>query len=400
MRTFPFKQPSGAERGRDRWTSPPRGLRRRARSRRGATAVLGMVLTTALVVLMAFSLDMGYIGVARSELKRSADAAAIAGCWELYDGLVAKNSSAALEAAVAETASEIAWLNPIGDQSPTLSLSDNGVQLGHYDAATPGLFDTSDPTRFNAVRVHLRKNASVNGEVPLFFGKLTGRDGQSLQTVATAAMLQTISGFRSPPNAASNLQLLPFALDLETWEAVLAEATEDVWSFSNGQVVPGSDGHFECNLFPQGTGSPGNRGTVDIGPSNNSTADLVRQIIHGISASDFAALGKPLEFDENGELTLNGNTGISAAVKDPLAQIVGQTRIIPIFSKVEGNGNTAMYTIVRFEGVRILGVKLTGPMKKKHLTVQPAPMVARNSIVATPGTVSSSYLYSPVMLVQ
>lgn len=400
MRTSPFTQPSGAARRRDRWTSPSRGLRRGARSRRGATAVLGLVLTTALVVLMAFSLDMGYIGVSRSELKRSADAAAIAGCWELYDGLVARQSSAAMEAAVAETASEIAWSNPIGNQSPTLSLSDHGVQLGYYNAAAPGVFDTSDPSRFNAVRVHLRKNASVNGEVPLFFGKLTGRDGQSLQTVATAAMLQTISGFRAPPNGAPNLQLLPFALDQETWHAVLAGETQDQWGYSNGNTVRGADGYWECNLFPQGTGSAGNRGTVDIGHSSNSTSDLVRQILYGISASDLDALGKDLEFDADGKLTLEGNTGISAAMKDPLEQIIGETRCIPIFTDVVFDGNRAVYTIVEFAGVRILDVKLTGAMERKHVTVQPAFVIARNAIVTTPGTAHSSYVFAPVMLVE
>ncbi len=94
-------------------------------------------------------------------------------------------------------------------------------------------------------------------------------------------------------------------------------------------------------MFPQGTGSPGNRGTVDIGSSNNSTADIARQIVHGISPSDFAQLGGKLEFDDSGKLYLNGDTGISAGVKDELASIMGQPRIIPIFSTVSGNGNNA-----------------------------------------------------------
>ena len=42
-----------------------------------------------------------------------------------------------------------------------------------------------------------------------------------------------------------------------------------------------------------------------------------------------------------GKLYLNGDTGISAGVKDELASIKGQPRIIPIFSTVSGNGNNA-----------------------------------------------------------
>ena len=55
-----------------------------------------------------------------------------------------------------------------------------------------------------------------------------------------------------------------------------------------------------------------------------------------------------------------GDTGISAGVKDELASIIGQTRIIPVFSSVSGNGNNATYVIVRWVGVRVMAVKLTG----------------------------------------
>lgn len=155
----------------------------------------------------------------------------------------------------------------------------------------------------------------------------------------------------------------------------------------------------ECNLYPQGTGSPGNRGTVDIGSANNSTNDLSRQIVHGISKQDMLDLNQPLVLDANGELLLNGDTGISAGVKDELASIIGQTRVIPIFREVNGNGNNAYYTIVKFAGVRILEVKLTGRMSGKKVIIEPAPMIVRNVRVSTEGESHSDYVYTPVMLV-
>ena len=48
-----------------------------------------------------------------------------------------------------------------------------------------------------------------------------------------------------------------------------------------------------------------------------------------------------MEFDANGKLYLNGDTGISAGVKDELASIIGKPRIIPVFESVSGNGNNA-----------------------------------------------------------
>ncbi len=111
------------------------------------------------------------------------------------------------------------------------------------------------------------------------------------------------------------------------------------------------------------------------------------------------ALGKPLEFDANGKLTLNGDTGISAGVKDDLAAIIGQTRIIPIFESVSGNGNNAMYTIVQWAGVRILDVKLTGSMSSKKLIVQPAHVFSKWA-KPTAEENTSWYVYSPAWIVR
>ncbi len=194
-----------------------------------------------------------------------------------------------------------------------------------------------------------------------------------MQCTSTSVMAQSIKGFALPAGSAQKIAILPFALDLQTWNQAFENCSKDDYCYdeSTQRVVTGSDGKPEVNLYPQGTGSPGNRGTVDIGGANNSTADLARQIVDGISEADLNELGKPLVFDDEGQLTLNGDTGISAGVKDELASIIGQTRVIPIFSSVTGNGNNAKYRIVKWAGVRILDVKLTGPMSKKMVMVQP-----------------------------
>jgi hypothetical protein len=96
---------------------------------------------------------------------------------------------------------------------------------------------------------------------------------------------------------------------------------------------------------------------------------------------------------------LNGDTGISAGVKDDLASIIGETRVIPLFESVAGNGNNAQYTIVRWVGVRVLDVGLTGKMSSKRLIVQPANVVIRGGIPAE-GTQKSEYVYSPAWLVR
>ena len=73
--------------------------------------------------------------------------------------------------------------------------------------------------------------------------------------------------------------------------------------------------------------------------------------------------------------------------------------MIPIFSTVSGNGNNAQYTIVKWQGIRIVNVKLTGSMSQKNVMIQVCPFVTKGAIQSST-TVASSYVYSPVALVK
>jgi hypothetical protein len=194
---------------------------------------------------------------------------------------------------------------------------------------------------------------------------------------------------------------LPFALDQQTWQNLINNSGTDKyrWNAQTGEVELGSDGWVEVNLFPQGAGSPGNRGTVDIGSGNNSTADLARQILDGISPADLAYHGGALQMGPDGKLVLNGDTGITAGVKDELLEIIGEPRVIPIFETVSGNGNNAMYTIVKWQGIRVVAVKLSGSMSQKYVMIQVAPILVSGAI-QSPTSGTSNYVFSPVALVR
>ncbi len=86
-------------------------------------------------------------------------------------------------------------------------------------------------------------------------------------------------------------------------------------------------------------------------------------------------------------------------MKDELAAVIGEPRVIPFFSQVTGAGNNAEYAIVQFAGVRITDVKLTGKMSDKHVTIQPANLVVNGGIPAS-GDVTSRFIDSPVWLVR
>lgn len=374
-----------------------------ARDRRGAALVLAVILIFSLFGMLAFSIDSGFLAGAKAEMRRSADAASLAGCWQVYDRLDAGKSLSGDISDVYQAASKMASANDICNASPTVSSSSSAgdVKFGYLSSPSAAQISSDNTLPFFGVRVKVQRTADKNGEIPFFFGRIFGDVGRGMTTSATAVMAKQIKGFQLDGGSSSTLDMLPFALDEVTWNQLMAGNASDSFSFDpqTGAVRSGSDGVQEVNLYPQGTGSPGNRGTVDIGGANNSTSDIARQIVHGISSGDLAALGKPLTLD-NGALTLNGDTGISAGVKDELASIIGKKRIIPIFSSVSGNGNNATYTITKWVGVRVLNVQLTGKMSSKAVVVQPAPMISQNAIISTSGGSFSEFVLSPAFLAQ
>ncbi len=377
------------------------------RCRRGNIVVLTAFMMIFLMAVLALAIDLGYLVTAKNELQRSADAAALAGAWELIDETAPAGpvSVAALTGAATNVAGEYAAYNRVTSEAPALSATDTeiGYIADPLNPASP-LVATS-AFKPNALRVKVQKTSLQNGEVPLFFARALGRLSAACEAEATAALINNFGGFRMP-SGGGNLELLPFALDVDTWNNLMAGGGVDQFSYNaeTGTVSSGSDNVREVNLYPQGTGSPGNRGTVDIGGSNNSTTDIKRQILEGISPADMADpamahFNGELKFDSRGELELNGDTGISAGVKEELVSIIGQPRIIPIFSTVAGPGNNAQYTIVKFAGVRLLDVQLTGSMSSKKVIIQPANIKVRGGIPSsTPGT--SYFIYSPVWLVR
>jgi hypothetical protein len=341
--------------------------------------------------------------LARGELQRSADAAAIAAAWELVDedSLSGNADEALLAIKARDTATQFAGLNPVLRGNPSLGTDD--VVVGHLtDPTNPsGSLDSSGLLLPNAVQVRVRRTSSQNGEVPFFLAKILGVDSMATQAQATAMLITSFRGFQAPSDG-SNLEIMPFALDQQTWNAMLMEGVGQdrfTWDPEEKEVFAGPDGILEINLYPHGTGPPGNRGTVDIGGNSNSTDDIARQIIHGISQQDMEYHGGKLELDSNGEMELNGDTGISAGIKDELTTIIGKKRIVPVFKQVAGPGNNAQYTIVQFAGVRIMEVRLTGADSRKRVMIQPANVVAKGGIPSDQAS-TCHFVYSPVWLVR
>jgi len=142
-------------------------LRRpRRQKRRGAMVILVVLVIVLLLVGALFSIDVAYMHMVRAELRTATDAAARAGADELSRS---QDPDKAIEKAI-----EIASKNQVAGHG--LSLSPEDIELGSHEFVDGRIKFVSGGDSLNAVRVTgSRLGNSLDGSVPLFFGKIFGR---------------------------------------------------------------------------------------------------------------------------------------------------------------------------------------------------------------------------------
>ena len=254
-----------------------------SRHRRGAIMVLAALLMTALVGLMAFSVDYGYLLKVRTDLQRSADASALAAVQDLIrkpDGTQDLNKAR-------ETARAYVRDN-LADSSFQVATAD--IEIGRYDPQTiytnltllnTGTFDT--------VRVTLRRDGATNPNVPLFFARLLGTQTATVTARATAILQK--GEYMGP-----GVEILPFATPMDLWNSL---SPGDEWTaYGDGKLKDGS-----------GNDVPGNWGTCDIGDTNNSSSELNDQILNGLRQADLDALRRMAEFRKPTTSTVRSRCG-------------------------------------------------------------------------------------------
>lgn len=133
--------------------------------RRGAVLVLTAFLLIALTAMVAFSIDVGYIVLVRTQLQAAADASALSAATRLS---VTTN--------VYPAAQELAALNKANNKPVNLQPQD--VEIGFWNAATRKFTAGSSG---NAVRVTTRA-----AEAPLFFGRIFGKNSFQAEASAVA----------------------------------------------------------------------------------------------------------------------------------------------------------------------------------------------------------------------
>jgi len=366
--------------------------------------VFAALLLVGLMTICALTVDVGYLCVARAELQRTADAAALAGVSVMQD--MADLNSTPNPASVASTSRTVAcqysaW-NPCRSVTVVLPRNDanaasGDLVLGHYHSTT-GTFDPQD-TKYNSAYVRVRRDSVQNGPVSLFVAPVFGYRSVEMSMDAAAYMETDVRGFQIDAGDQATCKLLPFTLQIDLWEARRTNGIDEfAYQAASRTVSRWPDGVFEIDIYP-GKVAPGNFGTIDIGNENNATTDISRQIRYGPNADDLSFFPNHIvQLGEDGILTLNGETGISAAIKDDLAAIIGQPRILPLHATMRGNGDTAYFDIVAFVGVTILDVKLTGAMNSKYVKIQPCYTVDGTAIGGGCDGTTSRFVRTPPRL--
>lgn len=318
--------------------------------RRGAIAVLSAVMMVLLLGLVALAVDYGLIVKVRSDLQRAADAAALAAVQDLVPAADGTQDLAAARATVQTYATS-------NLEEPSFQVAGGDIEIGRFEPATVYSAVTLDNSGIlDAVRVTLRRDGTTNPRVGLFFGRVLGQKEAGVMATGTAVLQKAM---RLEPGA----PVLPFSMHRDAWNG------HEVWSiYGDGKLKDANRDSI-----------PGNWGTLDIGPSNNSTSDLSDQILDGLSRDDLAALyaedriPQSKYIDATEPLWLNGDPGLSSGMQSAVQAIHGEERIVPIYDGLGGelHGADVAFHIVGWGVVTVVDSHWGGS-KKTHVKIKKA----------------------------
>ncbi len=376
---------------------------------RGSVLVLVAVSLTMMLVMLAFAFDYGWIILTKSELQSAADSAALAGAAQLMDEDemlgISNFDNDLIEAR--DSAEEYAQLNEAANVYLSLdrndeNVIDGGVVVGYiedpFDIESP--MQTESIETYNSVEVVAERSDTLNGPLGLFLGGITGVNELNLRVRSTATLDDRVVGFGIASNWPKRLGILPFSLHIDRWNEAFATAYESnsVLPMDPSGPVIGAMGiplflHWMAGptvvtfptvkMYPYKEDTPGNFGTIDIGSADNSASVLKDQIENGASSDDMALICglKLTDEDEDGIFTkwFNGDTGMSATLKESIVKIYGQPRILPLHRQMIYNGNNAMFEVCQYVGVKVVSMKMTGAEANRYIEVQPYQCVVREA---------------------
>lgn len=214
---------------------------RTERDRKGAVIVLAAFMMIALMAMLAFAIDIGYILKVDTDLDRSVDAAALAGAGELING----------QAAAEETAVEFLVRNPAG--FPVVVDEENlQARISEFMAAygdelelevgrwNPALNNGSGGMELGVQTPSAIRVAVSQSNHPFFFGRLFGKDMFTVYSEAVGSFqprdIMLVLDFSGSMNDDSEFNAYD-TLGKEAVDANLEEMWEDLGSPQYGDMT-------------------------------------------------------------------------------------------------------------------------------------------------------------------
>ena len=329
--------------------------------RRGAALVQLAVTATLMMGFAALAVDTGSLYVARVELQRAADAAALGGASGIVTEAGLAQDVPTLTGISLDRTGEVAVLNNTGGAPTIVSAADFAIGTFDFNDPAAGL-DPSGSLRRNAVQITARKTpSSLNGGVTLYFASIFGMSEGSVTATAIAAFDDRFSEYDVSVGGAA--PLLPFTKLVSEYDA-LAVAGQQVLLYpagpagpGNGQTMPGNFGELRF----RGAGTPDMRDLIDQGVQE---FDLQNNL--GVSTLDYVdGVGNPVTYD------IDGTPGLRATLEPNIANYIGQVVGFFVHDLETANGANAIYRNVGIRFATVVSVNLNGP--SQEFIVQPVP---------------------------
>ncbi|HEX5106104.1 MAG TPA: hypothetical protein VFV87_19930, partial [Pirellulaceae bacterium] len=273
----------------------------------------------------------------------------------------------------------------------------------------------------NSVQVTVRRDATANGPLPLFFAHVLGMK-QSHPTATAVAAFEAekyvVTGFDSD-SSGPNGKLLPIAISQDAWNQFLTGGTSPDGvrrdNYTLALTLPNSTVQAPDNVSHVADSTPELGGWFDSGQTpgdftlvqfdatgkSHSTPSAAGWIRSGPTPYDMGGFGPAgIQATPENPIVLAGSTGMKSSLVDDLQSVVGQPRVLPIYSSYSGNGGNRKFTIVGFAGMSI--VKAGGSGNSMFLLCQPTividPTSTTSGSTSTSSTTLTEFVYPGVPL--
>ena len=393
--------------------------------RRAGIAPLTALLLIPLLGLVAFAVDMGWIVLVQSDLQNAADSAALAGAGQLMNGFVSYNLPnqtnnqptilSTAESSAKASAKQFAGLNAAGGVS-SLTLLDSDIQFGFTDAS--GNYTVAGSGVYpNTVKVTVRRDATANTSLGLFFAPVLGIPTANLNATASATIYAAnIDSFTNVSSQA--VGLLPVTYDVNNWNSFLSTG------LAPGASSPTLDanGNPDVTVYPS-VKDTGNFGLLGLDDSHAGASTVSSWITSGLTQPDVQNLlnnstsnQTPLiplsqhnqnilpsaSTDGMGSWNWVGDTGMKTSVEHTLDNYDGDTYLLPLFEPLNpgtasgsgyiagnGNGSHYYYNIVQFVAVKLISGDPV-VVQPSAMVVNPNWVILSSAVPAGTGTGSAS----------